>query len=438
MAASLKATATSLRATATSLRATATATACTAVISLRGLLTRRLIPPAALLYLLLWLRTAQRPKVFHAQTERNKVLLGLLQHFLGQRYWPSLLCVNGHAHTCLGYIKRGPRQSLTREIVRTWDGGNFALDWRDIGAHEADLNPGTPTLLLVHGLNGHSEEAYVLYMMEVARQAGWRAVAFNHRGCGGTKLTSPWGYCGAFTGDLRMAVNQIKRRYPESPVLAAGYSLGANLLVKYLGEEGAHGSTPLAAAVSVSNPWDFARNPIGAIHAPPGTPRLSIWESLVSKVYGFALTTGLKQYVREHRDAPALRKKHKLFDLDGVLSCNGMREFDDMITVPMWGYDNVNHYHQDASSYRYLDQVKAPLLCLNAEDDPICPARLWPEEKAKANPHVVFVGTKAGGHLGWCVGFNPLCRAAWTDQLMMDYFKAVLSSAGTSSSSAAR
>ncbi|CAN0331008.1 unnamed protein product, partial [Scytosiphon promiscuus] len=73
---------------------------------------------------------------------------------------------------------------------------------------------------------------------ENAHKRGWRAVAMNHRGCGGTLLTSGWAYNGAFTGDVRLAVNHIRGRYPDAPLYAVGYSLGASLLVKYLGEEG--------------------------------------------------------------------------------------------------------------------------------------------------------------------------------------------------------
>lgn len=67
-----------------------------------------------------------------------------------------------------------------------------------------------------------------------------------------------------------------------------GYSLGANLLVKYIGEEGKHGYRPLAGAVAVSNPWNFEENPVGG-----GTAR-GVLGTLMGKFYSLALTVGLK------------------------------------------------------------------------------------------------------------------------------------------------
>jgi predicted alpha/beta-fold hydrolase len=71
-------------------------------------------------------------------------------------------------------------------ICASIDGGNFGLDWRDRDAGEADLPRDAPVLLVVHGINGHSDEAYMLHALELAHSKGWRGVALLHRGCGGT------------------------------------------------------------------------------------------------------------------------------------------------------------------------------------------------------------------------------------------------------------
>lgn len=84
-------------------------------------------------------------------------------------------------------------------------------------------------------------------------------------------------------------IKKINRRYPEAPIFAVGFSLGANLLVKYLGEEGRHGGRPLAGAVAVSNPWNFENNHLSGVRRPK-----SVVERIMSKFYSLALTAGLK------------------------------------------------------------------------------------------------------------------------------------------------
>lgn len=69
---------------------------------------------------------------------------------------------------------------------------------------------------------------------------------------------------------------------------AIGYSLGANLLVKYLGEEGRNGFRPLAGAVSVSNPWNFEDNTMASGRAK------GLVAAVMGKVYSWALATGVK------------------------------------------------------------------------------------------------------------------------------------------------
>ncbi|CAM9351489.1 unnamed protein product [Sphacelaria rigidula] len=162
------------------------------------------------------------------------------------------------------------------------------MDWSNLDATQPDLATDSPVLLVIHGLNGHSDEACVLYAMKCANERGWRSVAMNHRGCGGTRLTSGWTYNGSYTGDVRMAVCNIRRRYPAAPIFAVGFSLGANLLVKYLGEEGKQGGRPLAGAVSVSNPWNFEGNPVGKGQG------MGLLASIMNKFYSIALTTGIK------------------------------------------------------------------------------------------------------------------------------------------------
>eukprot|EP00611_Tribonema_gayanum_P023700 TRINITY_DN5047_c0_g2_i1.p3 TRINITY_DN5047_c0_g2~~TRINITY_DN5047_c0_g2_i1.p3 ORF type:complete len:276 (+),score=67.55 TRINITY_DN5047_c0_g2_i1:2683-3510(+) len=270
--------------------------------------------------------------------------------------------------------------------------------------------------------------------MAMAHARGWRAAAFNHRGCGGTELSSPWGYNGAFTGDIRLAINNLHHRFPGAPVMAAAYSLGANLLVKYLGEEGRHGCAPLAAAVVVSNPWTLEATHVSGEQAAPHHGPLD-W--IVGRAYGLLLTLGLRMYVKRHQHLTGLIGREDL-DMEGALKATQLAHFDKALTVPMWGYEDLTHYHVDASSWRYLADVKVPLMCINAADDPLVPPSMWPPSQTlEANPNVIFVSTKGGGHIGWCQGANPLKGLSWADEVLIEYLAAALETRGAEETAAA-
>eukprot|EP00903_Cladosiphon_okamuranus_P020035 g18403.t1 len=373
----------------------------------------------AAFYLAAVFRQGRRPELVCKRNGHNVRVLRALAGLIDRPYFPSWLTPNTHFNCLLGYAKRGITVSKTRELVRCWDGGNFAMDWRNREAGQPDLPADAPTLLVIHGLNGHSEEACVLYSMENAHARGWRSVAMNHRGCGGTRLTSGWAYNGSYTGDVRMAVSHIRERYPDAPIFAIGYSLGANLLVKYLGEEGRHGYRPLAGAVSVSNPWNFENNTVG------GGEAKGLVAAAMGKIYSLALTIGLRVAMKAHMDNEFLRRRKEV-DVPGGLRAVNLSEYDGAVIVPMWGYKDVEDYHLDGSSSRYVADVRCPLLCINAEDDPICQPSLFPLDEARRNPCVIFVTTAAGGHIGFGEGFNPWGRQSWADRLVTRYFTALM------------
>lgn len=129
---------------------------------------------------------------------------------------------------------------------------------RDSRLNEAVIKgPHTrPIILLLHGINNDSSFGYIRSMMAECNKNGWIAVGMNMRGCD-HNLHTPRGYNGAFTGDLRLVVQHLCRRLAEGQSLfAAGYSLGANILIKYLGEEGLSGTLPkqVAGGISLGNP----------------------------------------------------------------------------------------------------------------------------------------------------------------------------------------
>ncbi|KAG2192102.1 hypothetical protein INT46_006989 [Mucor plumbeus] len=305
-------------------------------------------------------------------------------------YNPTSYLFNGHLQTgYAAYYTHSPTINAVqyeREFVDTPDGGCVALDWAP--TKEGLENDETPTLVVLHGLTGGSHESYIRCLLEVLTYPpfNYRAVVMNCRGCANSEIKTPQMYSGGYTDDLRVVLAHIQKRLaPNTPLVGIGFSLGSNILVKYLGEEGE--KTPLKAGVSVANPFDFRMS----------MDRLN--ESYIGrKIYSATMANNLKTAFGKHLDT--LAKGGKIIP-EEVMAAKTIREFDDACTRKMFDYTTVNNYYRDASSCRFIEHVKVPLLCLNALDDPIAAAECIPYDEIKTNPNVVLATTDYGGHLGW-------------------------------------
>ncbi|KAI8979669.1 Alpha/Beta hydrolase protein [Mycotypha africana] len=323
---------------------------------------------------------------------------------------PYLL--NGHLQTAYAaYYNHYPTANevqYERELLTTSDGGTIALDW--CSKKDGLENDTTPTLVVLHGLTGGSHESYIRGLLEVLCYPpfNYRAVVLNSRGCANSEITSPQMYSGGYTEDLRAALIHIQKRLgPKTPLIGIGFSLGSNILVKYLGEEG--DKTPFKAAISVANPFDF---------------RLSmdrLCETYIGRyVYSSVMTKNLKATAARHLD---ILSKNGTINPTEVMAARNIREFDNACTRKMFGYTTVNNYYRDASSCRFIEHVKIPLLCMNALDDPIAPVQSIPYDEIKVNPYVVLATTDRGGHIGWFEGFRYPTR--WVIKPLAEFIVAM-------------
>src|SRR5690606_3441440 len=153
-----------------------------------------------------------------------------------------------HAQTLwASLLRHAPRLQRQRERLWLADGDFLDLDW--YGPHQAD----TPLVLIAHGLTGSSQSHYVVGLQRALADLGWASVALNWRGCSGEANLLPRGYHSGVSEDLAAVINHLQACRPLAPLYAVGYSLGGNVLLKYLGEQGEQ--CPLQAAVAVSVPF---------------------------------------------------------------------------------------------------------------------------------------------------------------------------------------
>ncbi len=317
-----------------------------------------------------------------------------------------------HLHTAWGaYAWRGRQVAYRREAVETPDGDELILDHLD--ALEAD--PAAPRLLVIHGLEASSLAPASLGLVRAAREQGWNATALNFRSCAVDPANRrrillnnrPRLYHSGETGDLDFVVALLRARHPDQPLLAAAYSLGANVLQKWLGEAPRAGVVVAAAAVSC--PYDPER---GEAHL--GRTTLG---RLYTQRFLFMLRRKARLFCARFPDAPA--------DLAAALRARTFREFDDAVTAPLHGFRDALDYYRRASALGFVGRIDVPTLALVAEDDPFVAPGVIPDARAASSAAVSWVVTPGGGHCGFVQG-PPWATTSWSDAAVARYLAAHL------------
>ncbi|KAI9793611.1 MAG: hypothetical protein M1833_000697 [Piccolia ochrophora] len=244
-----------------------------------------------------------------------------------------------------------------------------------------------PMVVVLHGLSGGSHEGYLRSVLEtlITPDGGFEACVVNSRGCALSKITSPVLYNARATWDLRQVVKWLQQQFPNRPLFGLGFSLGANILTNYLGEEGE--PCALKAAVVCSNPWNLEVSSVG---------HKRTWLGL--HVYSRGMATNMKALIEKHADQIS---QNPQINMEKLRNTRFLFEFDREIQCPTWGYPTENAYYRDASSSDALLSVRIPLFAINARDDPIAIEEALPLQEIGVSPYVVLCLTSHGGHLGW-------------------------------------
>lgn len=261
---------------------------------------------------------------------------------------------------------------------------------------------GGPVVLVLHGLEGSVHSPYAGAILHALHAGGFLAVLMHHRGCSGEPNRLARGYHSGETGDLAHVVNELRRRYPQRALFVIGYSIGGNMLLKWLGETGTNSN--IAAAVAVSVPFVLAD---AADRLCRGTSRLYQWH----------LLRHMKRTV--HRKITLLRGR---IDVEAALASDSFWQFDDRVTAPLHGFRNVDDYYARASSRPWLKHIATPTLLLHARDDPF----MFPDSLPEAHelPHCVTLElAQRGGHVGFIHGPLPGLTRYWLEQRIVQHLQ---------------
>lgn len=300
-----------------------------------------------------------------------------------------------HGQTLWPVLVRRVRLQARTETLELPDGDFVPLDW---------IGDRGPIVILLPGLQGDFGSVYVRGLLRTCRARGWRGLLLNYRGRV-TPNRLPHSYHCGMTCDLDYLVSHLRRREPQTPIAVVGFSVGANISLKWLGECGQRGIVPpVVAAVGASAPFQ-----LGAV--------AKKIERGFSRVYQWYLLRSLRRDVA--------RKLHAMGDNRGLSrrelrGLNTFFKFDDRISGPWAGFAGAEDYYAKTRSDVLLKHVNVPTLIVNADNDPLVPTHLIPHPEA-ISAKVTLEITRGGGHLGFVSGRWPWSAQYWLDQRIADY-----------------
>lgn len=304
----------------------------------------------------------------------------------------------GHLQTIYArHLGRNYAVSYRRERWETPDNDFIDLDWLD------HASGGGKLLVLFHGLEGYSQSHYAISLMATAARYGWRGVVPHFRGCSGEANRLLRSYHSGDSREIDWILRRLRTENRQTKIYAVGVSLGGNMLLKWLGEEGSAACHMLERAVAVSAPLDLAA---AAAELDSGLKRIlytsyflrSLRPRALAKITAYDLAI----------DARAIRASATF------------RQFDDLFTAPVHGFKDADDYWKHSSSKPWLDKIAVPTLILNAQNDPFLPASVLPSDR-DVSAAVTLEFPRTGGHVGFVSGRWP-GRLDWLPKRVLGFF----------------
>jgi uncharacterized protein len=310
---------------------------------------------------------------------------------LASRFCPPFFLWNGHVQTVLtALLPRRSDVAFQNERLELIDGDFVDLGWARIGADRL--------VILSHGLEGSSDARYIRGMAAKLNAAEWDVLVWDFRGCSQEMNRLARFYHSGETGDLGAVINFAATSH--SRIALVGFSLGGNLILKYLGESNPHPAIVGGAAISA--PLDLAATARALDrHWSRWIYRDSFIKSLIAKV-----------------NAKAVRFPD-VFDVSGIRKIRTFEQFDDRYTAPIHGFGDAEDYWEKSSARQYLRRINVPTLILNACDDPLLTPESFPVTEAEGNPCLFLEMPKWGGHLGFIdlvYGIDP-----WSERRVAEF-----------------
>ncbi len=309
-------------------------------------------------------------------------------------YSPPLFFRNAHLATIYcGLFRKVNGVIQKRERLTLSDGDFLDLDWSD------SIVPSKRLAILLHGLEGDGQRPYITGSAKLFNQNGYDACAVNYRGCSGETNKYYRSYHSGVTEDLKEVIDHILKTKKYSEIYLKGFSLGGNLVLKYLGE-GNSVPKEIKGAVAVSVPCN--------LHS--SCQQLLTFKNILYAIRFKGNLIG------------KLRQKQALFpelitDSD-IRKIKTLKDFDDVYTSRAHNFKDALDYYTQCSSLQFLPNIRVPCLIINAQDDSFLGPECYPFNEVEHNPNLYLETPEYGGH----VGFWGTKNVTYTEKRAQDFF----------------
>lgn len=305
-------------------------------------------------------------------------------------YRPPMVFRNPHINSIYPIFFRSlAGVEYDRERIITPDEDFIDLDWSSVGSEHL--------VLILHGLEGHSEGAHAKGMVRFFNQNGWDGVGFNFRGCSGEPNWKLRSYHMGEIGDLTFVLEYIKTHYNYKSIVAVGFSLGGSVLLNYLARSS---KQFLDAAVAFSVPVEIKTT----------NDEIKKWKNF--PYFAQFMVSMNNKLIRQASYFP------NQINIE-VPRPKSFKEIDDRYTAPIHGFKDAEDYWAKCSSLPVLPQIKTPTLLISAQDDTFLSPQCYPKEVAEKNPNFYVKYPKYGGHCGF-VSFNAK-NGYWSEMQALQF-----------------
>ena len=296
-----------------------------------------------------------------------------------------------HAQTLAARALRATlRSSYSRIRLFTIDEDFIDLDMDDV------IEAPRAVCLILHGLEGSSSSGYVLSACRSLARHGILGVAMNFRSCSGEPNRTLGSYHAGRTDDIRLVLDWLVTRFPDSRRAVLGFSLGGNALLKYLGEAGETAKRQVAVATAISVSFDLDSS-------------ADAMERGMGRIYARHFLRSLRRKAREKAG-----RFPGAFDVGALDRARTVRAFDEAVTAPIHGFRDVDDYYGSCSSGQFLDRIRVPTVVIQSRDDPLVPGHTIPKI-IERNGVVRGVITDDGGHVGFLARGRRLEPDLWAE-----------------------